>query len=228
MLINEVKLGTQVQIAQKGVGAEAKPLYTSRVETVENGQSVLIHTPAEKGRRVRLVERTPYELIFITGSWQINFNAKFVEEVRVERFYMLRFTLVGEGVKTQRRNAFRFACNIEFAFNIMHGNGEQSDLLNGVIRDLSSGGIKITTPANIPENALLRIDLPLGETVMMCFGVVRMKRHTPENISNPYTYGISFEVMSEREEERIVKFVYDEQRKLLRRPQRALYNISKK
>jgi len=151
-----------------------------------------------------------------------------MEAVRVDKFPMLRFFMITDGEKVQRRNSFRFTCSLQITFNIVYDDGEQSAKTEGLVRDLSSGGIKMVTLLNVPENALLRIDLFLDDDYVMAFGQVRMKRFSPDNPKYPYTYGISFEALPESEEERIVRYVYNEQRKLLKKPQRALYKVSKK
>ena len=84
------------------------------------------------------------------------------------------------------------------------------------------------TTINIKHGSLLRIDLFLDDDYVMVFGQVLMAKHTPENIKYPYQYGIKFEVLPESDEERIVRYVYNEQRKLLKRPQKTLYKYNKK
>lgn len=227
MFLKDIKTGTQVQLSRKGADPQIKP-YMTRVEVVEDNNTILIHAPLEKGARVKLVERNLYKLCFISEGAQINFEGKLMEAVKIDGFHMLRFSIDAPGEKIQRRNAFRFACTLPFTFNVIADDGRQSPRIEGVIRDLSSGGIKIVTKANIPDNVLLRIDLNLDEEYIMAFGQIRMKKHVPDNIKYPYTYGISFELLPEADEERIVRYVYNEQRKLLKRPQKSLYKSNKK
>jgi c-di-GMP-binding flagellar brake protein YcgR len=227
VLLKEIKTGTQVQISYTGkVGITQGPFMT-RVEVVESDKTILIHAPLDKGRRIKFVERNVYKLCFISDGSQIVFSGKFMEGVKVDGFEMLRFFMVNEGEKVQRRNAFRFTCSLPVTFNVVSDNGEQGPKTQGVVRDLSSGGIKMVTNINIHHGSLLRIDLFLDDDYVMAFGQVLMAKHTPENIKYPYQYGIRFEVMPESDEERIVRFVYNEQRKLLKRPQRGLYKSKK-
>ncbi|MCL2605027.1 MAG: flagellar brake protein [Defluviitaleaceae bacterium] len=226
MLIKDIKTGDQVQIVYKGSATQGP--YLTRVEVVESDKTILIHAPLDKGKRIRLVERNVYGLRFISGEAQVNFDAKFMEHERVEGFEMLRFFLVSDGEKVQRRNAFRFICSIPVTFNVVADSGEQSTRTEGVVRDLSSGGIKMITTISIPQGSLLRIDLFLDDDYVMAFGHVLMTKHTPENVKYPYQYGIRFEVLPESDEERIVRYVYNEQRKLLKRPQKTLFRYGKR
>jgi len=195
---------------------------------VESDKTILIHAPLDKGQRIRLVERNVYGLRFISGEAQVNFDAKFMQREKIEGFEMLRFFLITDGEKVQRRNSFRFVCSIPITFNLVEDNGEQSKRTEGLVRDLSSGGIKMITTMNIPSGSLLRIDLFLDDDYVMVFGHVLMAKHVPENVKYPYQYGIKFEVLPESDEERIVRYVYNEQRKLLKRPQKTLFKYSKK
>jgi c-di-GMP-binding flagellar brake protein YcgR len=195
---------------------------------MQNDKTLLVLTPLDKGRRINFNTTVVYKLSFMSGEAQIVFDSRFIEHVRIEGFEMLRFQITNDGEKIQRRNAFRFTCSLPVTFNVVLDNGEQSPLTEGLVKDLSSGGIKMNTTVNIPKNALLRIDLTLDDDYVMAFGQVLMIKHTPDNAKYPYQYGIRFEVMPESDEERIVRYVYNEQRKLLKRPQRSLYKTNKK
>jgi c-di-GMP-binding flagellar brake protein YcgR len=195
----------------------------TRVEVVESDKTILVHAPTDKGKRIKFVERNVYGLRFFSDGAQVNFDAKFMNEEKIDGFLILRFFMMGDGEKVQRRNAFRFTCSIPITFNIVADNGEQSPRAEAVVRDLSSGGIKMNTTVNIKQGSLLRIDLFLDDDYVMAFGQVLMVKHVPENIKYPYQYGIKFEVMPESDEERIVRYVYNEQRKLIKRPRKGLY-----
>lgn len=225
MLINDIKTGMQAKIAYKGEAAKTAGPYTTRVETVENNRYVIVHEPLDKGKRIRFVGHNIYELSFMVGSAQLKFDGRYMATVKIDNFFMLRFELIGSGEKVQRRNSYRFVCSIPFVFNTIAENGSQSECIDGIIHDLSGGGIKMVCKEDLPENSLLRMDIILGEEKLMSFGQVRMKRQSPENVRYPFTYGISFELMPEKEEELIVRYIYNEQRKLLSRPQRSLYKL---
>jgi c-di-GMP-binding flagellar brake protein YcgR len=175
-----------------------------------------------------LVERNVYGLCFISDGAQVNFDGRFMAHEKIDGFDILRFFLINDGEKVQRRTAFRFTCSIPVTFNVVADNGEQSPRTEGIVRDLSSGGIKMNTTIPIASGSLLRVDLFLDDDYVMAFGLVLMVKHTPENKKLPYQYGIRFEVLPESDEERIVRYVYNEQRKLLKRPQKTLYNYGKR
>jgi c-di-GMP-binding flagellar brake protein YcgR len=222
LLKQEVKTGMQVLVTRNQASPNNQDPYVTRVETVENDYNVLIHEPYAKGSRVQFERSGTYRLCFVSGGSQIIFNACFLENTRVERFNMARFKVVTPGEKVQRRGAYRFPCVIPVTFNIVEESGEQSELIKGEIRDLSAGGIKIVAKTFVPENALLRIDLQLNETCIMTFGVVRMSRQEPKALAYPYTYGIAFEAMLEKDEELIIRYIYNEQRKVVRRAMRRI------
>ena len=220
MLVKEIRTGMQVQVSQRS--GNNSSTYTTRVELVKNDEFVLIQTPTDKGQLVHFVERSKYKLVFLSGSSQYSFESIFLSETQVEGFHMLWFMLTNDGERIQRRDAFRFICDLPATTRIMHENGEQGDPIEGIIRDLSGGGIKYISKENIPEDALLRIDLHLDDSFIMAFGFIKMKKYNPDGVRYPFAYGISFEAMSERDQERIMRFVYNEQSKMLRKTQRSL------
>ena len=220
-MLHEVKRGDAVQISKPN--GTAQDQHTVRMEAVENPTTVLLHSPKADGRTVVLPSKQMYKLCFLLDGSMLLYNGSLRENVNIGGYDMMRFELTDEGEKVQRRNAFRFACSVPFAFNVVNINGEQDPLTEGVIRDLSSGGIKFITTAKFEMGSLLRIDLNLNDDYVMAFGIVVMHRHKPDNIKYPHTYGIRFEVMPVSDEERIVRYIYNEQRKLLKRPQKGLY-----
>ncbi|MCL2189918.1 MAG: PilZ domain-containing protein [Defluviitaleaceae bacterium] len=226
MKLKDLKSGTLVLISHNDE-ANAK-VYKTRLEVVEGEQTILMEAPMERRNLVRFVPRDIYKLSFQIDTIHVNFEGKYMETVKIDGIHMLRFFVLSTGgERVQRRKAYRFICSLPVSFNVVADNGEQSPRTDGIVRDLSSGGIRMATTIKIPDNALLRIDLFLDDDYVMAFGIVRSRRHTPENVKTPYNYGISFEAMPETEAERIVKFVYNEQRKLLKRPQQSLYKSGK-
>jgi len=220
MLINSVKPGESVQITLKS-GAVSQGPYTTKVEVIENAQSVLLQPPVMASRADRLDTTSAYGLSFISDGSMINYNARLAGYTRLDGIEVLRFTLQGEGQKVQRRGSFRFTCSLPMEMHIISEDGEVGPPLQAIIRDLSGGGMRVTSNETLPMNSLLRLLLPVTEKEpLIAFGEVRMAR--PSNDSKQaFQYGIEFSVMPQADQERIIRFVYSEQRKTLKRTRNA-------
>jgi c-di-GMP-binding flagellar brake protein YcgR len=217
MLAENIKTGTRVEITPKRRLPNEKP-HLSMVETVVNDKKVMIHAPAFRGEPIRLPKNENYVLRFLTENAVFRFDALLQEYVNVDGFEVILFQISGEGDKIQRRGLFRFTCAIPVTFTVVSENGDQSETQEGMIRDLSGGGMKMLSRLNMQEKSLIRVMLQLEDDYIMAFGEVLAKSDVPDSIYE-FQYGVKFAVMPEADQEKIIRFLYNEQRKLRMRTQ---------
>jgi c-di-GMP-binding flagellar brake protein YcgR len=87
---------------------------------------------------------------------------------------------------------------------------------DGIIRDLGGGGMKMMSAQNVAEKSLIRVMLQLNNEYIMVFGEV-LHRVRGSDAILPYQYGVKFAGMSKADQEKIIQFLYAEQRKALQR-----------
>jgi len=221
MYLEKMESGRRIQIQQPGDAINEG--FMCKIEVfIDETNEVLIHAPVSRGRLVDLPKFVSYALQVHADNAIYRFRAKVVEYLKLDGFDMVKFKVLDEGEKTQRRDAFRFDCAIAVEFSIIHDNGEQSETEHGLIIDISAGGIKMFSDIDMDEGALLNVQLQLGKEFIVAFGDVRTKMRIPKTKKSRYLfqYGVRFSMMPEGDKERIIRFIYQEQRDQLKKAHR--------
>jgi c-di-GMP-binding flagellar brake protein YcgR len=139
--------------------------------------------------------------------------------LKVDNFKVIRFLLTDKGERTQRSDFFRFNCAIQTKFTVISrkdGEDTSAAMMDGLIRDLGGGGMKMYSKHEVWENALIRMMLQLNDDFVMIFGEVLHKKHD-SNGTLPFQYGVKFTAVAKNDQEKIIQFLYNEQRKSLQR-----------
>ena len=137
----------------------------------------------------------------------------------VDGLKMVRFTLTDNGERTQRRDFFRFNCAIITQFMVINkedGEDQNPEMLEGLIRDLGGGGMKMYSKHEINDKSFIRAMLKLDDEYIMIFGEVLHKSKNRDG-DLPFQYGVRFTAMSKQDQERVIQHLYIEQRKLLQK-----------
>ena len=216
MFIDQIKSGLRVQIQQPGDGPNDG--YMCKVEVaLPEAKEILVHAPVSRGRLVDLPKGVRYSLRLLTDNAIFKYNAAMLGYTDVDGFDVVKFHIIDGGEKVQRREAFRFNCALPVTYSIIFSSGEQSDWEEGLVRDLSAGGVKMYSQKKLQLQDLLNISLQLGEDLVVAFGDVRTKRELGKDSKFAYQYGVRFAMMPESDKERIIRYMYKEQREQLKK-----------
>ena len=215
MLINNIRPGDRVEITPAHDRTDGKP-YISKVEAVINRNTVFVHAPIEKGAIIRLEKGSRYNLHFITNKGMFVFRAYVRELLVVTEFHVVAFTLIDRGERSLRRDFFRFNCTMKVQFTVIKNNKNDiaTGMLEGLVRDLGGGGMKMFSVHSIEMNSFIRVTLDLnGKYIMVC-GEVLHKVHIKE-AALPYQYGVKFTAMPTADQDSIIQYLHMEQRKAI-------------
>ena len=219
MSTENINIGDRVEISmEKTPPANWDDAYVTKVETVKDNNTIIIHAPFKKGQLVKL----PLNVICITRiSTKSGFylcEAKAIEYLTEDGLNIVAMQIVGEFEKTQQRNFFRLACAIPITYYILNENGElaSNQAREGLIRDVGGGGMRMLSKEQLDINISIRLELQLEKSSLMMFGQVLRKDDNPRAVY-PYQYRVRFTAMSSTEQDKLVHFIYQEQRKILSR-----------
>jgi c-di-GMP-binding flagellar brake protein YcgR len=191
--------------------------YASQVVELHHDDFMDVLIPIHKNRDVVLKLDTMLKVVISKGEAVYEFKAVLHEKL-FGRIPLYRLKILDEFNKIQRRNFYRLklmrdieAAQVEDLKERKYGERFRCNL-----HDISAGGIHISTSKELQENELIEFKLNLNDNKLVVFGVV-VRRTLSGNPRAQFSYGIKFERMSEYERNVITKFIFEEQRRLIKK-----------
>lgn len=187
-------------------------MYISRVEEILD-DLVRIAIPMYADKLVLLKIEEKYKVYFYAKDGC--YETEMVVKNRVKKgnsYYIDIIVLTDDVKKTQRREYYRFDCVLPLKFVIDRGNlEEEEEVLSGIVKDISGGGIKFVTNTKLQNGVVLKSFLEIKDE----FIDVLLKVCYVNKDESDYSYecGAKFKVISEDNKEKILKYIYEEQRK---------------
>ena len=210
----DIHIGDRVDINFKDPAITT--LYISQVKAVK-GDIIILDPPTAYGKTTLPVdEETALKFYFATEQGILSFNGKVLESKTQDG--CLTIQLLAEQKRIQRRDYYRLPCVLPFNFYVLediddieeHDEQEYS----GVIKDVSSGGLRFIAREDLGEVKYLKCLLDFDTKIFAIAGVVLQKQIFPRS-KYKYQYRIKFYELDGSDETRITKFVFDEKRRLL-------------
>jgi c-di-GMP-binding flagellar brake protein YcgR len=212
-----VEINELLQVTSAG----DKDSHFSRVNNILEGQ-IVIAWPTNRGIRMPLRAEQKIELVFVRNMVPFGFSGTILE-ASIDPLPQVTVRPTSAAKKVQRRQNFRVKCMmpVQIDGSIPDGSGD-SDVMQPlsikcVTYDLSAGGLSIRNATRIPESTLVEVKLKLtdGAADIRIPARVAYSGSVSSN-SVLYHMGIDFLAISDWEQARIVRFLYQIQLKGLR------------
>ena len=219
MFTNRLKSGEKVYLHKWGDN-DSKGILTRIEIHLPDKKEVLIYAPQVNGRVVQLNPDTYYDLRMFGETAEYRFKVKFIAHSEADGFPITRFRLMHDGEKSLRRDAFRLNLDAMVLFSIVEEDGNQSEKDEGKVVDLSAGGARIYTDRKIEIGELLNLSIQLDKDLIIAFGDIKFADAapppTPRQPKYAYQYGISFIMLADSDQEKIIRYIYQKQRQELK------------
>lgn len=158
------------------------------------------------------------KVIISRDSAIFEFKAKLVNKV-FGKEPLLQLDRVSEIIKIQRRNYYRLKIikqiKVRKVVNIKEKLYEE--YFSAALVDLSGGGIGINSTEKLDANDIVEINMELSSKIINMYGRVVRIELLIKSKQEMYNYGIHFEKITEIERNIIMRFIFDEQRKLAKK-----------
>ncbi|MCI8510034.1 MAG: flagellar brake protein [Lachnospiraceae bacterium] len=232
---NKIGIGDKLELEKIETGLlasfEKEPkIYASQVLDEAPEGDMFVSMPIQGGKVIPLNVGEEFYATFYSKSGMLRCQVQVTGRYKKESLYLLKLAFMTELEKVQRREYYRLSCHLPLIYRIIEA--DERNLLeedipyddeemvmnwqNGEILDLSGGGIRFITPFEIPRHTLLqvRFDISLGEEteVMYAYAVLLRAERSPNN-SAIYDSRIKFWRMDRVTREKIVRFIFETQRK---------------
>jgi len=214
MLIDQIQTGDRLEITRKkdrNLGRQ----YVSQVENVRKDKTVVAHVPISYGQLVPLNPNDVYSLVFLSEKGMLRFDGAVVETFDRDGFSLMRLRLLTGGERVQQREFFRFTCLLPLKFvPVDEGNG--LSVFEGIIKDIGGGGIRFVGNVEIAVGSKIKCYITLHDEQVICLGTILMQEHFPKS-NYKYQYRLQFVGILKTEQEQIIQYIFNEQRKLIQK-----------
>lgn len=231
---NPFRIGDRVELTHVAsalgrVLAENK--YMSQVLDFDEIRTIKIAMPMYEGKIVPLELGDDYQLVFFTKAGLYQCTAKVAKRYTEKNMHVMDLVFQSKLVKYQRRKYFRLDCTMSFRYKVSEngeghteeadsGKEEKNSWKDGTIIDLSGGGLRFQCMEEIEKDSCLEVKIPLS----FAKGIVPIQFMTKiieckKNMGNSRMYDVrgEFEGVSDSERETVIQFVFEEQRRRMRK-----------
>jgi len=191
--------------------------YNSRIEEISDDKMVLalpfigtVPIPVRLGERIFVYSATSDAVYRVSGE---------VIKRQLEPLPLLHIVISGDVVRVQRRNYVRVPILLNVTYKLKDGEA----VYNTYTKDISGGGAKIVLPEylRIRDVIQMRIELPFPESPIDCEGEIvwidKEERVSGTRSEEIICAGVKFTLIDEKERERLIRFLFNYQRNLIKK-----------
>lgn len=230
-----ISIGDKVDlrlISQGSMHDEEVPVYPSRVLDMKENNVLQLAMPFVEGHVVPLAVNDKYEICVYAKNGLYTCNGIVVERYKTDNMFFFDAAVFTTLSKVQRREYYRYAYRTNIDFRIVPEtvalDGQEETLkqqeeakwYNGIIMDLSGGGVRMISALEPVEDMYLELRFEIrtadGEEVIKLFG--HPIRCLPVE-GNPRLkdYRVKFVKLDQAVQEKIIHFIFEEERRSLSR-----------
>lgn len=235
MLSKYVSVGNKLELEtiEKLNGEDndkGKRSYRSVVYDIVSEDQIKIAMPMEGGKLVLLPVDGEYNLCFYTPTGLYQCLARVIDRYKSDNIFILLMELTTDIRKYQRREYYRLNCVLDMKSRALEDDflaNEQVRFIdtditfdNGTMVDISGGGARFISDVHYEKGTVIQfifslyVSGKLNEYRLM--GRVLLSEAL-ENKPNKYEHRVQFINIMNDERESIIKYIFEEERKIRRR-----------
>jgi len=214
MIKGALHVGDKIEVVTNfGHASKEKSSY-SLIQDIPDNRSLLITLPMLAGHPVVLEPEQIVRIIFFRSDGEFYFSARVVERIKLESILLIRIIQVSSLERLQRRNFYRFRTILPVKFRFVDNNEPNTRYYKGHASDISGGGIRLYTEKYIAINTQIECRIAMDEVqeIALSGKVTRVRK--VQDAEKQYDIGICFVDIPEKIRDRIISFIFEEQRLL--------------
>ena len=229
----DLVLSYQLEQQKNGIDIEVKTFKSSVVDFLSE-KNLEISMPTFDGKLVLFREGIRCEMVFYTKAGLFNCRCIVRNRYKTDNLYLLDVELLSRPTKFQRREFFRIECSIDMNYyeltketaelestaeiiSELNDNSEIEIPKKAVILDISGGGIRFCCDQKIEPGKYVLIVTKLENSVVQNKFVLVVQiidSYGATNDSEKYINRGKFIFKDLKDREKIVRFVFEEERKI--------------
>ena len=181
-------------------------MYSSQVQDISKNGTILIDTPVYGGHLVPVRIGSIVQVIYFTKQGLFTFYAKVLNRFS-GKLALLEIMPISSVERLQRRQYFRLEKVIPFTYTI--SGGEEDKVYKGLIQDISGGGLRCKVDKKLEVGTIINCVFTLDQEIIISGKVVRYE----ELLEKGYEIGLCYVDIDEKVREKIISYIFEEQRK---------------
>ena len=221
--------------------------YTSQLLDYDGIRTIKISMPIYEGKMVPLEVNDVYELCFFASKGMYRCQAKIMRRYRERKLFVLQMQMISQLTKFQRREFYRLDCMLDFEYRVVSEEEKalQNLLMTDAfsdetarqtyekklkdmrqnwedarMTDISGGGMRFQCDEELEPHACLKAKVPLngamGIEFIQCNATV-IETITLSSGAKSYEARCQFEAMDKQTREKIIKYIFEEQKRRIRK-----------
>lgn len=200
-----LKVGDKLRIVERDMLSHKENEYKSQLLDIK-GDILYIAVPIVEGALVPIHTGGVVKILFFKKEGVFYFYANVLERSKDVKIPYLVVQKISDLEKLQRRNFYRLEVSLPVKFKQLD-NSEESE---GIVKDISGGGLKLHTLSQLQMDQSIEICLCLECYNINIIGkVVRIEKID----SKFYEYGIYFVEINEKDRDKIIRFIFNMEKK---------------
>jgi c-di-GMP-binding flagellar brake protein YcgR len=202
------------------LGKRTGPVLVSELEWIESNDTLYIAAPIHEGLVYPIRVDTLMNLYFYCENELFTCSSVVISRYIKDNLPMLNIRATSSLEKIQRRQYYRFQHTLTVEYKIVETPSSETNepipFYKGITRDIGGGGVSILVMEKAELENLVECRLNISEEKQVSFfgNVVRVTKLKNEEKYN-YNIGVSFSKIENRDREEIIKFIFQQQRKLI-------------
>lgn len=205
-------------------------IYNSQVLDEGEGDNIMVAMPLREGAVIPLSVGQEFFATFYTQNGLLRCRVRVAGRSKKNALFYLELEQKTSLQKMQRREHFRYECRVQIEYRLLGeeeqqmiesgnayvGDEEQQTWKSATMLDLSGGGIRFVTSVHEDKANFMEVRFPIvfkgkSEVIYAYARLLRSQRN--ENNSMIYDHHIKFWLMDQGTREKIIRYIFDEQRK---------------
>ncbi|HHW22803.1 MAG TPA: hypothetical protein GXX26_07985 [Clostridiaceae bacterium] len=196
------------------------PLLVSQFERFLPDGSMEIHAPIQGGRIFPVHRGVEMDIIYERKGELYKIRAVALERNIDGRIYLLRVMPKSGEEHIQRRGFFRFGCILDVKYRMFANKDTKAEdrgtFIKAITKDISGGGLCLLTNEKPVYGWYIEGNLDIGFNLNFIGRIVRVFDIRDKG-KFKYETGVEFVDIREMDREKVISFIFDSQRKLLKK-----------
>ena len=222
MKLGELQTGTRLELEMLNhLGDKVGHTYISQLLEPVRETGMVISAPIFESRLIFVSLNANLYIAFFDRKYGLmGFTAIVNAREYRGNIAILKISAQSEPEKIQRRKHYRLDSLLNCEFKVLDASPDKPaavSFMKGTVKNISGSGACIITEEKIPKNSLVDLFIYLGETKIRALCVVLRNEQIEVKKGISYELGLHFADISAKDQNLIIKYIFEQQRMLLKK-----------